>query len=108
MLRFLLAAAAVAGLAAPALAADFALTIRNNSSQAVTRLNTFAVGKDGAPVEDNLGALMEDLPAGATGRIVLDIIACQPVYIALGLGGSDDDLTTTIDTCKDKTLVVSD
>ena len=108
MLRFLLAAAAVAGLAAPVLAADIALTIRNNSSQAVTRLNTFAIGKDGQPVEDNLGGLMEDLPAGATGTVVLGITACQPVYVALGLGGSDDDLTTTIDTCKDKTLVVSD
>ena len=108
MLRLVLTAAAAIALAAPVLAADFALTIQNNSSQAVTRLNIFAVGRDGQPVEDNLGGLMEDLPAGATGTVALSIIACQPVYIALALAGSNDDLTATIDTCKDKTLVVSD
>lgn len=107
-MRRLALVAALLLAASSAFAADFSLTIQNKSSQPVTRLNSFAVGADGQPVEDNLGALMEDIPAGATGNIDLDISKCQPVYIALALGGSDEDLTTTIDTCKNRTLVVSD
>ena len=94
--------------APPAFAADFSVTVKNKSSQAVTRLNTFAVDADGQPVEDNLGALAEDIPPGATGRIDLAISTCQPVYVALALGNGDDDLTTIIDTCRNKTLVVGD
>lgn len=107
MLRLAFAAAAIMATAAPALAAEFVLTIRNDSSQAVTRLNTFAVDADGEPVEDNLGAIMEDIPAHSVGTLELDINRCQPVWLAVMLD-EKDDLATTIDMCTSRTLVVSD
>lgn len=107
MLRLAAAAAATVAIAAPALAADFVLTIRNDSSQAVTRLNTFAVDADGKPIEDNLGAISTDIAAHSTGTLKLDIARCQPVWLAVVLDETDD-LATTIDMCASRTLVVSD
>jgi len=108
MLRVIAATAAVLLLATPALAEPIVLAIRNNSSQAVTRLNVFAVDEDLVPVEDNLGALMVDIATGTTGTLELGLTKCQPVYAQMGLGGSDENLDTTIDTCKSRTLVVND
>jgi hypothetical protein len=91
-------------------AQSITLTIDNRSSQPVVRLNTFGVDKAGIPVEDNLGAIMDDVPAGTTGTLALSLLRCGRVYVALGLGvgSAEVELTTTIDTCKSRTLVVSD
>ena len=94
--------------ATPAVAGAMTLKIENRSSQPVVRLNTYPVDKDGDPVEDNLGALMEDIAPGATGTLEISMDVCGPVYIALGLGPDDQDLSTTLNTCKSRTLVVSD
>ena len=107
MLRLAAIAAAMLTVT-PALAEPIVLTIQNNSSLAVTRLNVFGVDENLVPIEDNVGALMEDIAAGTTGSLELGMSKCQPVYAQMGLGGSDDDITTTIDTCKSRTLVVSD
>lgn len=107
MLRLVFAAAAAIALAAPAFAANVVLTIQNDSSHAVTRLNTFPVDKDGEPIEDNLGALMEDIAAHTTGKLELDISKCQKVWLTVMLD-EKEELTTIIDTCKGATLVVSD
>lgn len=107
MLRFAAVTLALL-IVTPALADPIVLTIQNKSSQAVTRLNVFAVDDDLMPVEDNLGALVEDIATGASGTLELGLTKCQPVYAQMGLGGSDDSLTTTIDTCKSRTLVVND
>lgn len=97
-------------LATPAFAQSVTLDIDNRSSQPVVRLNTFAVDKAGVPVEDNLGAIMQDIPAGTGGTLELSLLRCGNVYVALGLGAGDaeTELTATIDTCKSRTLVVSD
>ena len=107
MLRLAVAAAALLVVTPVLAAGPIALTIQNNSSQAVTRLNTFGVSSDGEPIEDNLGAIMEDIAAHTTGTLELDISKCQPVWIAVVLD-EKDDLSTTIDTCTSRTLVVSD
>jgi hypothetical protein len=93
--------------ATPTLAAPIVLTIQNNSSHVVTRLNVFGVDKDLVPIEDNVGAISEDIPAGATGTLELGMSKCQPVYAAMVLD-EREDVSTTIDTCKSTTLVVSD
>lgn len=102
--------AVLALIATPVLADGTTLTIDNRSSEPVVRLNTFPIDDDGVPVEDNLGALMDDIAPGAQGRIDLSITRCMPVYVALGLGAGarERELTTIIDTCKSRTLVVSD
>jgi len=107
MLRLAAIAAAMLTVT-PALAEPIVLTIQNNSSQAVTRLNVFGVDKHLVPIEDNVGALMEDVAAGTTGSLELGVSKCQPVYAQMGLGDSDEDIATTVDTCKSRTLVVSD
>ncbi len=107
MLRVALAVATIVALASPTFAANIVLTIQNDSSHAVTRLNSFAVNDQGEAVEDNLGAIMEDVPAHSVGTLELDINRCQRVYLAVMLDETDE-LTTIIDTCKDTTLVVSD
>lgn len=101
---------ALALLATPGLAQPVTLTIENRSSQPVVRLNTFAVDPAGVPVEDNLGAIMQDIPPGATGALELSLLRCARVYVALGLGegAAETELTTTLDTCTSRTLVVSD
>ncbi len=106
MLRVITLAVALAA-ATPALAQPIVLTIQNDSSQAVTRLNTFPVDKDGVPIEDNLGALMEEVAAHSTGKLELDISKCQPVWLTVMLD-EKEELTTIIDTCKGATLVVRD
>lgn len=97
-------------LATPAFAQSITLTIENRSSQPVVRLNTFAVDAAGVPVEDNLGAIMQDIAPGATGALELSLLRCARVYVALGLGegAAETELTTTLDTCRSRTLVVSD
>lgn len=107
MLRLAAIAAAMLTVT-PALAEPIVLTIQNNSSLAVTRLNVFGVDENLVPIEDNVGALMEDIAASTTGSLELGMSKCQPVYAQMGLGGSDDNVTTTIDTCTSRTLVVSD
>jgi hypothetical protein len=106
MLRFVVLAAALL-LATPALAEPIVLTIQNDSSHVVTRLNIFAVGKDGEPIEDNIGAIMEDVAARSTGTLELDISSCQTIYLAVMLD-EKEDLSTFIDTCRGATLVVRD
>lgn len=97
-------------LTTPVLAQSITLTIGNRSSQPVVRLNTFAVDAAGVPVEDNLGAIMQDIPPGTSGSLDLSLVRCAKVFIALGLGAGavETELTTTIDTCRSRTLVVSD
>lgn len=93
--------------APPAFAGDFALTIENRSSQDVIRFNSFSTDGNGNAVEDNVGALLEHLPAGATTKLKLSITRCQPVVVYLSLE-DETELTTTIDTCKDSVLTVRD
>ncbi|RYE74425.1 MAG: hypothetical protein EOP19_27750, partial [Hyphomicrobiales bacterium] len=65
MLRLAAIAAAMLTVT-PAVAEPIVLTIQNNSSLAVTRLNVFGVDENLVPIEDNVGALMEDIAAGTT------------------------------------------
>ena len=101
-----LAAAALA--AAPALAQDVVLTIQNNSSLTISALNTFPIGTDGEPVEDNLGALMEDILPGTTSTLALDGF-CGPTLLLVGIDARDQpDMEFRINTCKSRVLILND
>lgn len=97
-------------LCAPAFAQDDAsivIEIRNESSQAITRLNTYPVDADGEAIEDNLGALREDIPAGETARLSIDQSKCGPIRAYLGMA-DDSEIEGDIDTCKQRIVVISD
>lgn len=104
MIRALLAAATVL-LPLPVLATDIVLTIDNQSSQSAA-FNSFPIGKDGEPIEDNIGAYSDIMP-GTKGRYELDISACGLVLVAVIMADSSE-MRTNIDMCKARTLVISD
>jgi len=84
------------------------LTIENRSSdQTVDRLNVYPVDEDGDAVEDNLGALMEDLPPGQSTELELSLSRCDLVRAYVGLDDGSE-LEANIDTCTDRTLILTD
>lgn len=97
--------------AAPAFAegGDVVLTIQNRSSLTISALNSYPIDADGEPVEDNLGALMGDILPGATAAIELDG-RCGPTLLLVGIAsqGDEPDTEFRINTCKSRTLVLSD
>jgi|SRR5215217_4057398 len=104
MMRAVLAAATLM-LPLPTLAADIFLTIDNQSSQSAA-FNSYPIDGDGEPIEDNIGAYSDILP-GTKGRYKLDISGCAPVLVTVILADSSE-MQTDIDTCKARTLVISD
>lgn len=104
MIRALLAAAIVL-LPLPALAADIFLKVDNRSSQSVA-INTYPIGRDGEPVEDNIGAYSDILP-GTKGTYELDSRACEDVLVTVIMADASE-MQTRIDLCKGQTLVISD
>ncbi|SFZ85713.1 hypothetical protein SAMN02983003_2882 [Devosia enhydra] len=93
----------------PAMAVDqLVLTIENRSSIALERLNVFPIGKDGEAIEDNLGAILEDVPPGGSFALKLSLSRCETVRGYAGLAGRDDDVPVDIDLCKEPKLVLKD
>ncbi|MGV3652148.1 MAG: hypothetical protein ACO1OK_12020 [Devosia sp.] len=103
------AAFALALFALPSFAQDqLVLTIENRSSLALERLNVYPIGKDGEAIEDNLGAILEDVLPGQTLALKLSLIRCETVRGYAGLAGRDDDVPVDIDLCTEPRLVLKD
>lgn len=103
MIRALLAAIVLLPL--PALAAEIALTIDNQSSQSAA-FNAYPIDSDGEPIEDNIGAYQDIMP-GTKGDYGLDIGACGLVLVAV-IMADNSEMRTEIDMCKARTVVISD
>jgi hypothetical protein len=106
MLRFtvLLAATLAAG---PVFAAPVTLVVLNRSTMlTVHGINTFPIDDDGDAVEDNLGGFFEDVGPGGSARAEL-IGECGRTLVLVNLGG-DDEVRTELNTCHQRTVVVSD
>ncbi len=108
MIRALVVAGALLA-ATPALAGDVVLTIRNLSGLTISSLNTFPIDGDGDPVEDNLGALTEDVPPHTTVTLALDG-RCGPTLISVGITsqGDESDMEFRLNTCKSRVLILND
>lgn len=103
------AAFALALFALPSFAQDqLVLTIENRSSLALERLNVYPIGTDGEAIEDNLGAILEDVLPGKTFALTLSLSRCETVRGYAGLAGRADDVPVDIDLCKDPKLVLKD
>lgn len=108
MMRFVTGLALAGLMLTPACAAQpMALDLTNNSSLTVTALNTFPIGKDGEPVEDNLGALMEEVPPGGTARLELSLSRCATILAVVVLDNRTEG-RIVVDLCKDKVLTLHD
>ncbi len=107
MIRLAFFAAAM--MAATAALADetIILTIDNQSTLVVDRLNTFPVDEDGEAVEDNLGSLMEDLAPGAKAELALSMTRCGVVRLYASFADGRE-LEGDIDLCKERTITVRD
>lgn len=89
------------------LASDVTLTIENASSQAVTSVAAYPVRADGSIIDDNVGGTIEEVPAGTTVALTLQLLKCASVFVRVGLA-DDSELEATIDLCKQPGLRVSD
>lgn len=100
---------ALAGLMlTPAFAAQpIVFDLANNSSLTVTALNAFPLGKDGEPVEDNLGGLIEDVSPGGTARLELSLSMCASGLAVVVLSNGTEG-RIVVDLCKDKVLTLHD
>lgn len=97
-----------AALATVSLAAEqVTLTVHNKTSAMVDAFNAFAVDKDGDPVEDNLGGLMEDLAVGATATLELSISRCDKVWLNVDLADGRH-IEGIVDTCADRVVNLTD
>lgn len=106
--RWIVPVVAAALMVAPAMAEEpIVLEIVNHSSLTVTALNTFALDKMGAPVEDNLGGLMDDVPPGGSATVELSLIKCDGILALVGLS-NDTEARAKIDLCSDAVLVLND
>lgn len=105
-MRHLAVLLAFASLATPALADDYAIKIENNASQAVSSVTVYPVNEAGEPVEDVLGSLFEPIAAGTSGDMPVYGL-CGQVLIRV-LMADEDELRATIDSCSQRTIVVSD
>lgn len=106
MLR--LAVFAATCLAATPSFAEVLMTIDNRSSVTVTGINSFPVDENGEGIEDNLGGVIDDIPAGtsATFELVGD---CTITRFFVRLADQrGDDLEIDVNTCKSRTIVVDD
>lgn len=90
----------------PVLADDIVVTIDNQSSQMVDRVNTFPVGDDGEAIEDNLGSTGDIMP-GTTGTYSLASTKCELVRVYIGMA-DQSELNTDLNLCKARTVVVTD
>lgn len=87
---------------------DVILTIDNRSSLTISALNTFPIDKDGDPVEDNLGAISDDILPGTTSTLSLDGF-CGATLLLVGIGNrSEPDMEFRINTCKSRVLILND
>lgn len=111
MLRPCLAATVLCLLAVPAVASDVVITLTNNGSDIVRGVNSFPYGRDGEIVDDNIGGMFEDVSPGASTSFTLSG-DCGNVRFYVRLASLEaagkDDLTLDVDTCTDRTIVVSD
>lgn len=104
MIRFLACAAAL--LVSPPALAEMFLTIDNQSSQMVDRVNTFPLGEDGEPIEDNVGSTMDVLSGRrSTYRISNDSCGVVRVYIVME---DESELEGDFDVCDSQTVIVQD
>lgn len=99
-------AALLCGTTGP-LAADMTLMIENASSQSVLSVSAYPVRADGSIIDDNIGGTIDEVLAGATVSLPLQVLRCAPVFVRVGLA-DDSELETTIDLCKQPGLRVSD
>lgn len=104
MIRALLAAT-ILMLPLPALADEIFLTVDNQSSQSAA-INTYPIGSDGEPIEDNIGAYA-DILAGTKDRYRLASQGCELVLVTVIMADTTE-LQTKIDLCKAQILVISD
>ena len=99
--------------AGPVLAEGVTLRLENRSSDTVSGINSFPIGDDGEVVDDNVGGLYDDVqPGGSASFTLTGVIDCAPIrfYVRLAsrAAAGRDDLTLDVDTCTDRTIVVSD
>lgn len=89
--------------------ADVKITIENHGTTAVSGTNSFPIDDDGEPIEDNIGGLYEDIAPGARGSYEL-VGDCGPTRIFVRLAGhtGEDDMVIDLNTCRHRTIIVSD
>lgn len=107
MLRYAVLTAAFLA-ATPALA-EVTMTLDNRGSVAVTAINSFPVDENGEGVEDNLGGLaVDDVAPGDKSKFQLDGDCGLTRFFVRLADQSGDDLELDVNTCKSRTIVVSD
>lgn len=97
--------AALLVLPVPAFAEDIALTIDNQSSQAVDWVNTFPVNDAGEAVEDNLGGTGAILP-GTSSTYDLASTRCELVRVFIVMA-DESELEADVNLCKSRVVVVT-
>lgn len=83
------------------------LKLVNNSSKSVVSVSTFAIGRDGIVVDDNVGGMYDPIGPGQTGLGELSLVRCQVVLAIVTLEGGEE-LRTNLNLCDDDTLTVND
>ncbi len=107
MLRYAVLAAVL--LAATPVLADVRMTLDNRASVAVIAINSFPVDENGEGVEDNLGGLaVDEVAPGTKSEFQLDGNCAITRFFVRLAGQTGDDLELDVNTCKSRTIVVSD
>lgn len=107
MLRAAFATLLLLSAATPALAEDIVLNIDNRSSTYIDSFNVYPLRDDGSVIDDNLGGLIDDVPAGGQATLALSLTACGLVQVYVQLGNGEN-LETALDTCTSRDIFVSD
>src|SRR5690606_8726228 len=106
MKRILLMGVATLAMGAAPAVAGVGIEVVNDSSQVIEQVVGFHLDADGAVIDDVVGGIFEPLAPGS--RITAELGGpCQMSSIWVRLANGQE-LTAKLDTCKDRTLVVSD
>lgn len=107
MLRYIILTAALLA-ATPALA-DVRMTLENRGTVVVTAINSFPVDENGEGVEDNLGGLaVDEVAPGEKSKFDLSGSCGLTRFFVRLADQTGDDLELDVNTCKSRTIVVSD
>lgn len=86
--------------------AQVTVRVVNNSTQTVRGMNTFPIGADGHYIDDNIGGFFSPVVPGETGTAELTG-SCGNVLAIVTLV-DETEMRSIINTCKDRTLSVTD
>ena len=95
--------------AAPAGAEErIVLSITNSSARAVTGFSVFAMDqKTGQIIDDNLGAVIDPIPAGASHDLRISLFRCEKVHLWARFSDGEE-VSGQTDLCRNRKIILHD